>query len=69
MLTVIAPYRAGRSDQWKARRLESSAAVGVRLERGDKALVVAFRKAHQAGPAHLEDMIFDKAVALFVRGN
>lgn len=68
VLTVIAPYRTGQPAQWKARRLESRAAVGVRLERDGRSVVVAFRKAHQSGTALLEDMVFDKPVALFERG-
>ncbi len=67
VLTVIVPYRAGKAADWKARRLESSGAVGVRLERNGKSLVVAFRKAHQPGTARLQDMIFDQPVALFVQ--
>jgi len=69
VLTVIVPCRAGKAPQWTARRLESSAAVGARLEREGKTFVVAFRKAHQPGTAVLQDMSFDKPVALFVRGN
>jgi hypothetical protein len=68
MLTVIVPFRAGKATAWNARRLEGKGAVGVRLERNGKSLVVAFRKAHQPGTARLEDMTFDKPVALFVRG-
>ena len=67
MLTVIVPYRAGQCGEWKAQRLESSSAVGVRLRQDGNNLVVAFRKAHQPGRARLEDMVFDKAVALFTR--
>ena len=54
VLTVIVPYRAGKATPWNARRLESRAAVGVRLERDGKRLVVAFRKAHQPGTARLK---------------
>jgi len=68
MLTIIVPYHAGQAGDWKARRLEGSGAVGVRLERNGKDLVVAFRKAHQPGTARLADMTFDKPVALFLRG-
>ncbi|HOC56025.1 MAG TPA: DUF4962 domain-containing protein [Verrucomicrobiota bacterium] len=67
VLTVIVSCRAGKATPWNARRLESRAAVGVRLERDGKPLVVAFRKAHQPGKAVLEDMSFDKPVALFMR--
>ncbi len=69
MLTVIAPHRAGQGADWKATRLESSSAVGVRLERDGQSLAVAFRKAHQPATARLEDMTFDKPVALFGRGS
>lgn len=67
VLTVIVPYRAGKAGEWKARRLESGTAVGVRLEMDGKPVVVAFRKAHQPGTALLQDMRFDNPVALFIR--
>ena len=67
VLTVIVPCRAGQAPQWTARRLESGMAVGVRVEREGKSLIVAFRKAHQPGRAVLEDMSFDRPVALFIR--
>jgi hypothetical protein len=68
MLTVIIPYHAGQAADWHARRLESSSAVGVCLERNGKDVVVAFRTAHQPGTARLGEMTFDKPVALFVGG-
>jgi len=67
VLTVIAPYRTGQPVEWKAKRLESGSAVGVRLKRDGRSVVVAFRKAHQSGTARLEDMVFEKPVALFER--
>jgi hypothetical protein len=44
MLTVMVPYRAGQKTAWKAERLESSTAIGLRFERGGKTTMVGFRK-------------------------
>jgi len=64
MLTVIVPQRAGQTEvTWKAERLESDTAVGVRLTLGSKSRLVAFRKADQ-GRAVLDSLKFDKAASI-----
>jgi hypothetical protein len=59
MLTVIVPHRAGRREEWTARRIESDGAVGVRLDRGGATLRVAFRKASAAGSVSVDGLSFD----------
>jgi len=64
MLTVIVPQRSGQAEvAWKAARLESDTAVGVRIVRAGKATLVAFRKADQ-GRAVLEGLSFDKPTSI-----
>jgi hypothetical protein len=62
VLTVIAPYRAGRRAEWKAERLETDNAVGVRVTREGAAVLIAFRKADADGPAHWAGQTFDGPV-------
>jgi hypothetical protein len=62
MLTVIVPQRAGQTDvAWKAERIETDTAVGVRVVRDGKATLVAFRKADQ-GKASLGSVSFNTPV-------
>jgi len=44
MLTVIIPHRVGAETSWRAERLESDTALGVRLVRGRETQTLAFRK-------------------------
>jgi hypothetical protein len=44
MITVIAPYRIGAKKEWTAERIESDTAVGVKVRRGGKTTLVAFKK-------------------------
>jgi len=60
MLTVILPQRTGREMQWRAERLESKTAVGVRVVRHGKSCMVAFRNADH-GEATLGGVSFDTA--------
>lgn len=53
MLTVIVPYRKGARTEWKAERLESSSAIGIRFQRNGKSITVAFRKEGITGDAVL----------------
>ncbi|MCW5553693.1 MAG: DUF4962 domain-containing protein [Verrucomicrobiae bacterium] len=61
MLTVIVPERAGKSATWRAERLESDSAVGVRVVRDGQTALVGFRKA-DAGSGRLGSSDFDAAV-------
>lgn len=64
MLTVIVPQRSRHAEvAWKAERLESDTAVGVRVSRDGKAALVAFRKSDQ-GEARLEGLSFDQAASV-----
>ncbi len=63
MLTVIVPQRAGQETSWRAERVESDTAVGVRVSRKDKSTVIAFRKADQ-GEASLAESHFESAVRI-----
>jgi len=62
MLTVIVPQRTGKAGlAWKAERMESETAVGVRVLRGDQMVLVGFRKANH-GSASLADLDFQNAM-------
>lgn len=50
MLTVIAPYRAGRRPAWSAHRVETATEVGVRIEGEGKRLTIWFPKPDQTDP-------------------
>jgi hypothetical protein len=63
MLTVLVPQRAGLGAAWKAERLESDSAMGVRWARAGKEVLVVFRKADQ-GRASLHNVAFETAVAI-----
>jgi hypothetical protein len=64
VLTVIVPQRTGQSQvACKAVRLESDTAIGARVWRDGKPVLVAFRKADQ-GRARLEDLSFDQAASI-----
>jgi hypothetical protein len=62
VLTVIVPHRAGQRVEWTAERLESDTAIGARVRRGEKTLLVAFRKEGVTGKASLAGMTFEGAV-------
>ncbi|HOX03121.1 MAG TPA: DUF4962 domain-containing protein [Candidatus Paceibacterota bacterium] len=64
MITVLAPYRAGKAPALSAARLESSTALGVRIERDGQARTVGFRKLGAAGPARLSDLEFEGPVGV-----
>jgi hypothetical protein len=49
--TVIVPHRAGQGTDWKAERIETDTAVGVRVERGGRQTLIAFRKHGAEGEA------------------
>jgi hypothetical protein len=59
MLTVLLPYRAGQRSEWSAERLESDTAIGVRVVRGGKPALIAFRKEGVVGEASLAGLKFD----------
>ncbi len=61
LLTVIVPQRAGKEADWRAQRLESDTAVGVRVMQDAERRLVAFRKADQ-GTASLESVNFQGAL-------
>jgi hypothetical protein len=44
MLTVIVPYRSGQRPKWTAERIESDAAVGLRMICGNEQTTVSFPK-------------------------
>ncbi|HWH72237.1 MAG TPA: heparinase II/III family protein, partial [Candidatus Sulfotelmatobacter sp.] len=67
MLTVLVPYRAGQVQPWKAQRLETATALGVRFERAGQMTLIAFRKAGVAGQAELAGQTFAESVKI-VRG-
>ena len=66
MLTVVVISRGEvpNAVPWSAERMESASAVGLRLLRGARTKLVAFRKAHQAGSAALGSLLFDRPVAV-----
>jgi hypothetical protein len=64
MLTVIIPARAGERSDWTAERRESDTAVGARIQRGGRTLVVAFRKEGVQGAASLDGLTFDGPAAV-----
>jgi len=63
MLTVIVPQRNGSEADWKAERIESDTAVGVRVARGRQTTLIGFRKSDQ-GEATLADLNFHNATAV-----
>lgn len=66
MLTVIVPQRSSEEASWKAERLESDTAVGVRMSRVGQTALIGFRKADQ-GSAILADLNFKEATAVRTR--
>lgn len=68
MLTVLAPYRAGKRVEWSAQRLESPTAVGVRIQREGAVTTVAFRKSGVSGKATLEGLAFNAPSAFRTGG-
>jgi hypothetical protein len=64
MLTVLVPYRAGQRADWKAERIETSTALGVRLTFGDKTTLIAFSKAKAGTRASLAGESFDGPVLI-----
>ena len=43
-LTVLIPYRAGKTEPWTAERIDTATASGLRLTRNGKTIGIAFRK-------------------------
>ena len=64
VLTVIVPFRAGQRADWTAERLESDTALGVRVQRGGKPVVVAFRKTGVTGVASVANLTVEGKVAM-----
>jgi hypothetical protein len=64
VFTIIVPHRAGRRAEWVSERLESDSAVGVRIVRGGKPVIVGFRKTGAKGSAALAGLTFDGPVAV-----
>ncbi|MBI2946098.1 MAG: heparinase II/III family protein [Verrucomicrobia bacterium] len=64
VLTVLIPFRSGHREDWKAERVESDSAIGVRVIRGDKVILVAFRKEGTKGEAKLEGIPFKESVLI-----
>lgn len=64
MLTVLAPARSGQAVPFTAQRMESATALGVRIERGGKTTLVAFRKPGVNGQAELGGFKFDGPMAV-----
>lgn len=64
MITVLAPYRAGKRVEWTAERMESATAVGVRIEHGPESITVAFRKSGVTGEAAVGGLKFGEPFAL-----
>jgi hypothetical protein len=64
VLTVIVPYRAGQKTEWTAERLESDTALGARVQRGGKTVIIAFRKEGVTGKATLAGVTFEGAVVV-----
>jgi hypothetical protein len=62
MITVIVPHRNGQQQAWSAERMETPTAIGVRIARGGKTGILAFRKANVAGAASIAGRSFDNAV-------
>lgn len=58
VLTILMPRRPGTENRWKAERLESPTAVGVRLTRDGSKHVIAFRKHGVSTGASLEGISF-----------
>lgn len=64
MITVLVPRRATEAEAaWRAERVESETAVGVRFIRDGKETVVALRKLEQ-GAASVAGLTFESAVAV-----
>ncbi|MBI4663889.1 MAG: hypothetical protein HY735_34235 [Verrucomicrobia bacterium] len=64
LLTVLMPYHSGQRPDWRAERLESETAMGVRVTRGDKASLIAFRKAHASRPVSLAGQSIEGNIAV-----
>jgi hypothetical protein len=64
VVTVIVPERAGRDVEWTAAWVESETAVGTRIRRGGKEMLVGFRKAGAAGEAWLAGVRFEGSVVV-----
>lgn len=61
MLTVLVPHRDNQPANWRAERIESDSAIGVRLQRDGQNIFIAFRKA-DSGRAALRNANFERAV-------
>lgn len=60
MLTVLFPYRAGpRPAPWKAQRLESGSAIGIKVDGGGPSRRVGFRKGSAGKRSELEGQGFE----------
>ncbi len=67
MLTVIVPEKVGLpASEWRAERIESDTALGVRVLRGGRTTLVGFRKAEQ-GKGLLDGLNFDGAASVASR--
>lgn len=62
VLTVLVPFRAGHRPDWKAERVESDSAVGARVTRGDKVILVGFRKEATKGTSTVDGSTFGGSV-------
>lgn len=56
--TLIVPHRAGQRTEWKAERIETDTAAGVRIKRGGRQTLIAFRKQGTEGDAALAGQRF-----------
>jgi len=59
MLMVLVPHRNGARPEWKAQRVESDTAVGLKMELAGKSYNVGFRKYGVQGNVTLQDFKFD----------
>ena len=64
MLTVLVPSKSGQASDFTSKRIESATALGVRIERGSKTTLVAFRKPGVTGAAELDGVKFDDAMTV-----
>lgn len=67
MLTVLVASRAGEVSDWKAERLESNTAVGIRFQRAGQETVILLRKTGVQGEAEAAGIRFTENV--FVETN
>lgn len=67
VFTILAPHRAGGRADFKAQRLESANAVGVRVEREGVGYTVAFRKTGGSATADLEGVTLGTSSVGFKR--